>query len=131
MRRLAVLALAGLLLSGCGGEPSEPAGAAPTTSPAAVSPDTVFAQTMDVTAPGWREEFAVDGIEGSESEAVAILAARTACSKLEAMPVEEVLVDFLAGELPADTVGALVYAATVAYCPTFTRAVQDYADANR
>jgi len=130
MRRLVAVAATAFLIPGCSGEPAAtPAG----TSPAApsASPDEIFADTMDARSPGWREDFAVAGTEGSEREALAILSAKTACSKLEAMPVEDVLLSFLAGELPPDTVGTLVYSATVAYCPSFTEAVQSYADANR
>ncbi len=47
------------------------------------------------------------------------------------MPVEDVLLSFLAGELPPETVGSLLYSATVAYCPDFTEAVQSFAETNR
>ncbi|MBA2415591.1 MAG: hypothetical protein H0V64_06850 [Geodermatophilaceae bacterium] len=130
MRRLAVTALCALALAACGGDPAEPAGGTPSTTPAA-APDEVFAETMDETAPGWREDFAVDGTDGSEPETLAILAAKTACLKLETMPVEDVLLSFLAGELPPETVGSLLYSATVAYCPDFTEAVQSFAETNR
>lgn len=129
MRRLAAMALLVFALSGCDGGPAETTGT-PSTTPSA-SPDEVFAATMDGIAPGWREDFAVEGAQGSDAETVAVLAAQTACSKLEEMPIEDVLLSFLEGELPAETVGSLVYAATVAYCPAYTSAVQNYADTNR
>lgn len=134
MRLLAVTTALALTLVGCGGDSDEtatsPAPTTDSTAPAA-SPDEVFAQTMDSSAPGWRTDFAVEGTDGSAPETVAILAAKTACSRLETSSVEDVLLSFLAGELPADTVGTLVYSATVAYCPDFTDAVQSYADTNR
>ncbi len=130
MRRLAVMALLFVAVVGCGGDPPEAAEAPPSTT-SAVTPEDVFTAAMDSTAPGWRQDFAVEGAEGSEPEQLAILAAQTACSRLESMPIEDVLLSFLSGALPADTVGSLLYAATVAYCPAYTQAVQNYADTNR
>ncbi len=131
MRRLAAMALLVFAVAGCDGDPA-PTTAAPSSSAPAVPPeDAVFTTTMDGTSPGWRADFAVEGTEGSEPEQLAILAAQTACSRLESMPIEDVLLSFLSGALPSDTVGSMVYAATVAYCPEYTQAVQNYGDTNR
>lgn len=131
MRRWMVLAAVLLALAGCGGDPAATPATTPSATPTSASPDAVFARTMDDSAPGWREDFSVGGVEGSDAEMVAVLSAKAACQKLESMPVEEVLLSFLAGQLPPDTVGSLVYAATVAYCPSYTEAVQAFADENR
>lgn len=130
MRRLAVLALLVFTIAGCDGDP-DPTSATSSTSAPAPTADQVFTSTMDSTSPGWRADFAVEGTEGSEAEQLAILAAETACSRLETMPIEDVLLSFLSGALPSDTVGSMVYAASVAYCPEYTQAVQNYADTNR
>ncbi len=128
MRRWAVLAGVLLALAGCGGDPAQ--SAAPAT-PSSAAPDDVFTTTMDSTAPNWRQDFAVEGVDTTQSPQLAILAAETACNRLISMPVDKVLLSFLGGELPPETIGSLVYAATVAYCPKYTDVVQAYADAHR
>ena len=126
---LAVL-MPAVLLAGCSDRAESPA-ADPTTTSAAPSPDAVLVETMDSTAPGWRTEFAVEGATVDDAPALAVLAAQTACADLETRSVEEVLLRLASGALPPETTGTLLYASTVAYCPDYTTAVQQYADANR
>lgn len=122
--------LAVLSVGACSAPADEPAPAAPSASQPR-SPDAVFEDLMDTNAAGWRTEFAVEGATEQDAATLAILAAQTACSQLDTRPVQDVLLTLLSGSLPADTAGSLLYAATVAYCPTHTQAVQEYADANR
>lgn len=126
--RWTVGVLAALLLAGCGDDGSTAADPTSSTPP---DPDVVFAGLMDANAPGWPAEFAVEGATVDDAPALAILAAQASCTELETRSVEEVLLNLLAGSLPADTAGTLLYAAAAAYCPTYSQAVQDYADANR
>lgn len=126
--RLAVGVLAALLVAGCSGGGSTADAPTSSTPP---DPDVVFAALMDANAPGWPAEFAVEGATVDDAPALAILAAQASCAELETRSVEEVLLNLLAGSLPADTAGTLLYAGAAAYCPTYSQAVQDYADANR
>lgn len=128
--------LAAVLLVACSapddsadGDPDSTAGSSPSVA-APQSPDTVFENLMDANAPDWRTEFAVQGATVEDSPTLAIAAAKSSCSALEAQPVEDVLVNLLSGVLPPGTAGTLLYAATVAYCPVFTADVQEYADSN-
>lgn len=120
------------LLAGCSSETESPA-ADPTATSAAASPDpdAVLVETMDTNAPDWRTEFAVEGATVDDAPTLAILAAKTACSDLETQGVDQVLLRLVSGALPPETAGSLLYAATVAYCPDYTEAVQQYAEANR
>lgn len=93
------------------------------------TPDDVFMQQMDTYAPGWREDFML--VDDVPPELAAQIAATAMCSSLETISVEDVLLSYLQGELPDETVGTLLYSATVAYCPEYTDDVQEYADANR
>lgn len=113
--------LAGVLLAACteSAKPSPPA------------PDAVFQDVMDTNAAGWRTEFAVEGATVEDAPTLAILTAKTACTDLENQRVEDVLATLVSGVLSPPTAGSVLYAATVAYCPTYTQAVQDFADANR
>lgn len=128
MRRWAVVVGLLLALTACGGAPGQ--SAAPAT-PTSAAPDDVFTSTMDRTDPTWRQDFAVEGVDTTQSPELAILAAQTACNRLVSMPVDKVLLSFLGGALPPETIGSMVYAATVAYCPKYTAVVQAYADAHR
>lgn len=116
-----------LVIAGCSESADPPGGSADTTP----SPDAVFEDVMDTNADGWRTEFAVEGATAEDAPTLAVLAAQSACTNLETQSVEQVLLTLLSGALPAETAGTLLYAATVAYCPTYTQAVQEYADTNR
>lgn len=130
VRRAVVVVAVVLALAGCVDPDSAPA-VGSSSAPSTADLDQVFTDTMETVAPGWQQDFAVEGATVDDAPTLAILTAQTACTNLQTKTVEEVLLTLLSGALPADTAGSVLYAATVAYCPDYTNAVQAYADTNR